>query len=62
MVSKCANPKCAKQFLRLDGGRVFGFRISHTTEHFWLCRQCSQVYTLRRKDGQVKLASRRHAA
>lgn len=62
MVSKCANPKCTKQFIRLDGGRIFGFRISHSIEHFWLCRQCAKDYTLRRKDGEVKLATRKHAA
>jgi hypothetical protein len=63
MVSTCANPKCAKPFMRLDGGKVFGFRISHTTEHFWLCRQCAKVYTLRRKEGEIKLvATRKHVA
>lgn len=62
MVSKCANPKCTKPFLKLDGGKVFGFRISHSTEHFWLCQQCSRLYTLRRKDGEIKLTWRKHAA
>lgn len=62
MVSKCANPKCTKPFVRLDGGQVYGFRITHVTEHFWLCKQCAKLYTLQRKGGEVKLASRKHAA
>ena len=64
MISKCANPKCTKPFLKLDGGKVFGFHISHShsTEHFWLCPQCARLYTLQRKDGEIKLAWRKHAA
>ncbi len=52
MVSKCANPKCQKSLVRMDGGKIFGF---HTTtkriEHFWLCARCSKQFTLRHIEG-----------
>jgi hypothetical protein len=56
MVSRCANPKCSKALMRLDGGRFFGF---HTTqkriEHFWLCNNCSKEFTLRHREDKVEL-------
>ncbi len=52
MVSKCANPKCQKSLVRMDGGKIFGF---HTTskriEHFWLCAHCNKQFTLRHIEG-----------
>jgi len=66
MISKCANPQCAKTLMRLDGGRFFGF---HTTgshikhrkiENFWLCAKCAKSFTLHMVEGEVKLRVREH--
>ena len=52
MISKCANPQCAKTLMRLDGGRFFGFHtkdphIKHKKiENFWLCANCAKSFTL----------------
>jgi len=59
MVSKCANPKCSKLLMRLEGGRFFGFHTSaRSIEHFWLCVDCSRTFTLKLKAGEVKLEQR----
>lgn len=59
MVSKCANPKCPKQLMRLEGGRFFGFHTSRKSiEHFWLCLECSKAYTLKHIQGKVELVQR----
>jgi hypothetical protein len=64
MISKCANPQCAKTLMRMDGGRFFGFHTktqdtkSTTLENFWLCSNCSRIYTLRQIEGRVELLSR----
>ena len=64
MISKCANPQCAKTLMRMDGGRFFGFHTktqgtkSTTLENFWLCSNCSRSYTLRQVEGRVELLSR----
>jgi hypothetical protein len=59
MVSKCANPNCHKQLMRLEGGRFFGFHTSRTSiEHFWLCLDCSKLYTLKHLEGKVELVKR----
>lgn len=59
MVSKCANPNCHKQLMRLEGGRFFGFHTSQKSiEHFWLCLDCSKVYTLKHLEGKVELVRR----
>jgi hypothetical protein len=62
MISKCANPRCSKLLMRLDGGRFFGFpaREKRRIEHFWLCSGCSKTYTLKMNEGQVELALRKH--
>lgn len=61
MISKCANPKCPKLLMRLDGGRFFGFPTSkHRVEHFWLCVGCSKNYTLKQQEGKVELIARPH--
>jgi hypothetical protein len=45
--------------MRLDGGRFFGFHTSEKSiEHFWLCADCSQIFTLKMKEGNVKLERR----
>jgi len=62
MISKCANPNCSKLLMRLDGGRFFGFpsREKGTTEHFWLCSNCSKGFTLKLNQGKVELTARLH--
>lgn len=57
MLSKCANPGCSRQFLRLHEGRIF--QLSPTPEveeigrfapslyeRFWLCDECCKQLTL----------------
>jgi hypothetical protein len=64
MISKCANPQCAKTLMRLDGGRFFGFHTKDpqakhkTIENFWLCANCAKSYTLRQVEGNVELRLR----
>jgi hypothetical protein len=64
MISKCANPQCAKTLMRLDGGRFFGFHTKnsdakHTKlENFWLCANCARSFTLRQVEGKVELQLR----
>jgi hypothetical protein len=66
MISKCANPQCAKTLMRLDGGRFFGFHTKNpqakhkTIENFWLCANCAKSYTLRMVEGEVTLRHREH--
>jgi hypothetical protein len=66
MISKCANPQCAKTLMRLDGGRFFGFhtkssRAKHRKiENFWLCANCAKSFTLHMVEGEVKLRYREH--
>ena len=66
MISKCANPQCAKTLMRLDGGRFFGFHtkdphIKHKKiENFWLCANCAKSFTLHMAEGEVKLRAREH--
>ena len=59
MISKCANPKCSKTLMRLDGGRFYGFPTGKKLiEHFWLCGACSKTFILRLTEGHVTLESR----
>lgn len=62
MISKCANPRCSKMLMRLDGGRFFGFpvRDKSSIEHFWLCAGCSKSFTLTLNEGKVELITRQH--
>jgi len=66
MISKCANPKCAKTLMRLDGGRFFGFPTkgahakNKTIENFWLCANCAKSFSLHMVEGEVKLRLREH--
>ncbi len=68
MVNQCANPNCRKPLHYLREGRVFLFspknsspanhKSPHRLEHFWLCGDCAQIWTLEMdsKDGvNVKL-------
>jgi hypothetical protein len=50
---KCANPACPTAFHWLGGGKFFRFRPNdgsakghHGVQHYWLCEQCSHVFTL----------------
>ena len=55
MFSECANPACEKPFDHHEG-KFFRFPISvhdgepppnmHSVRHFWLCGDCSEVFTL----------------
>jgi len=64
MISKCANPQCAKTLMRLDGGRFFGFYTKKSdakhkaVENFWLCANCAKSFILRQVEGEVELHSR----
>ena len=61
MISKCANPKCPKLLMRLDGGRFYGFPTSKKhIEHFWLCVNCSRQFTLTHQQGKVELVQKAH--
>jgi hypothetical protein len=57
--SNCANPDYAVTF-DYRQGRFFrfhknvaagGLKNTHSVQHFWLCGQCSQKFTLEYKDG-----------
>jgi hypothetical protein len=60
MLSTCANPDCAVPFDHRRG-RFFRFhRLSpegqaatntHSVQHFWLCKSCSEVFTLEYASG-----------
>lgn len=55
MFSQCANPDCKTKFDYREG-RFFRFHKEHMTgdeppnthrvQHLWLCRKCSERYTL----------------
>jgi hypothetical protein len=58
MLSKCANPDCAEQFLYLHQGKLFYVHTvpdlrdlvqkscEHPGERYWLCDACSQKFTM----------------
>lgn len=64
MISKCANPRCAKTLMRMDGGRFFGFHTKDqqakhkAIENFWLCANCAKSFTLLQVEGNVELRLR----
>ncbi len=55
MISECANAECSRPFDHHEG-RFFRFRQdtseraqpanSHRVQHFWLCGNCAEKYTL----------------
>jgi len=68
MFSACANPECLLPF-DYQQGRFFRFHKSsvqdgeapntHSVQHFWLCQQCSQEFTLEyRNEAGVLLKNR----
>ena len=54
MLTKCANPDCS--ISSWEDARFFRFQRHrepdqppanpHSVQHFWLCKTCSQLYTL----------------
>lgn len=62
MLSHCANPRCARPFLRLGQGKLFLVETESVTnsgsendpirhgprhiERYWLCESCAKVSTL----------------
>jgi len=72
MVNDCANPKCSKPLHYLRDGRVFVFDVpsapsvarvegarGRRMEHYWLCGDCAQSYTLKHSpDGGIELLAR----
>jgi hypothetical protein len=66
MLASCTNPGCCAPFAYGEG-RIFRFpcsahcvpRNSHGVQHFWLCRDCSETYTLEyRKDAGIIMRCR----
>jgi len=70
MFSKCANAECLTSFGDYRRGRLFRFRQSHpkgsapanshSVTHYWLCSDCSHIYTLEYREGSSVLVSRQH--
>ena len=57
----CVNPECAAQF-NFRQGRIFRFYRFHSIgnvlsmnqyslKHFWLCKHCTEIYTLEYQEG-----------
>jgi hypothetical protein len=72
MITKCANPACSSSFDHRDG-RLFRFpknpvgdglpANTHSVQHFWLCGNCLQLYSLEYHEGRgVALARHFEAA
>src|ERR1700722_196157 len=60
MSPHCANPDCTASFGNFREGLFFRFQRAypasekpvnhHSVEHFWLCKDCSEEYTLEYRD------------
>ncbi len=69
MLSICANPECAVPF-DYRRGRFFRFHRAplhgqvapntHSVQHFWLCKSCSDVYTMELASGMGVVIKPRH--
>jgi len=69
MISKCANPSCLALFDHRQG-RLFRFpkrsvegggpTNTHSVQHFWLCKPCSEIYTLELASGVGVVIKQRH--
>lgn len=67
MFARCSNLKCATDF-DYRQGRFFRFLVrqpegkalprAHPVRHFWLCKKCSETYTLRYRDGKCVVVRR----
>ena len=65
MVNHCANPECCKPLHYLREGRIFVFDVPdplapvkngkevRRMEHFWLCGDCSEAYTLEKNGEKI---------
>ncbi len=71
MVNHCANPECCKPLHYLREGRIFVFEVPDPLaqpkggkvvgrmEHFWLCGDCSESFTLEQgKEKNVHICPR----
>lgn len=69
MLSRCANPDCAVPFDHRPGN-FFRFRRpraegevpanTHSVQHFWLCKSCSEIYTLEQTASLEVVIKERH--
>lgn len=67
MITRCANPDCARLFDYTEG-RFFRFHWNiapgevpvnvHSVEHFWLCGACSEMYTLENRSDPLQILKR----
>jgi len=67
MFPHCANPDCTASFGNFREGVFFRFRRScpareavsrnHSVEHCWLCKDCSEEYTVDYRDNRSLLIS-----
>jgi len=67
MFPHCANPDCTASFTDFREGLFFRFRRSypageapsksHSVEHCWLCKDCSEEYTVDYRDNRCILIS-----
>jgi hypothetical protein len=72
VITRCSNPDCAAHY-EYRTGRLFRFRHSkgegpentHSAQHFWLCKICSESFTLECRKGQavlIPINAYRHAS
>ena len=69
MLSTCANPDCGIPFDHRRG-RFFRFQRTlpegqlpantHSVQHFWLCKSCSEIFTLELARGLGVVIRQRH--
>jgi len=69
LLSACANPECSVPFDHRRG-RFFRFHRpplegqaaanTHSVQHFWLCKPCSEIYTLELASGVGVVIKQRH--
>jgi hypothetical protein len=68
VLSKCANPACLARLHYLHEGRIFKLETSTVSsdrkgspgrriEHFWLCEDCAQTFTVVMENGAVTTRS-----
>jgi len=60
--AKCANPLCPTRFDAQSGGKFFVLRAEDLQQarHYWLCRDCSEVFTLVEQAGRGPVLAVRH--
>ena len=67
MFARCSNMNCATDF-DYRQGRFFRFLVpypqgkapanAHPVRHFWLCKDCSESYTMQYRNGRCELVRR----